>query len=320
MNGWPINGLLVRNDTTGYALVSVLMILLLLAGCGGEQDDSTDAASSADQMAEMHEGDTPEATAAAREPMLPVTASTVAYGSTDAGDSMTGYAAAPSRPDSVLDARGLDPATTNLPGLIVIHEWWGLNDNIRTTTRRLAGEGYRVLAVDLYGGAVGETPEEARDLMQLALEDRDLLRNNLRQAHEYLRTEADAPRVAVMGWCFGGGMALEAAISQPETLNGAVIYYGSLDRATEETLRPIEFPILGLFGGQDQSIPVENVRAFEQTLNDLGTDAEIHIYDDAGHAFANPSGSRYDAEAAAQAWDETTDFLRRTLYEPLGSE
>ena len=313
-----MNGLNVMGAPRRPLLAVLLLLLFALAGCvGGE---GTDAQSEADNMAEAHEGDTPEATATAGEPMLPVTARTAAYGTTDAGESMTGYAAAPSRPDSVLDARGLDPATTNLPGLIVIHEWWGLNDNIRAATRRLAGEGYRVLAVDLYGGAVGETPDEARDLMQLALEDRDLLRNNLEQAHAYLRTEAEAPRIAVLGWCFGGGMALEAAISQPEALNGAVIYYGSLDRATEETLRPIEFPILGLFGGQDQGIPVDDVRAFEQTLSDLGKDAEVHVYDDAGHAFANPSGTRYDAEAAEQAWNETTDFLRRTLYEPLGSE
>jgi carboxymethylenebutenolidase len=126
--------------------------------------------------------------------------------------------------------------------------------------------------------------------------------------------------VAVLGWCFGGGMALEAAISQPKALDGAVIYYGSVDRASREDLQPVDVPILGLFGAEDQGIPVADVRAFESTLQDLGKDVEIHVYEDAGHAFANPSGTRYNAEAASDAWDETTTFLNRVLYEPLNPE
>lgn len=305
-----------------FPLSIVLALVIALAGCGGSGSDTSDAdaEAAADDMAEMHEGDAPEATAAVREPMLPVTGGTVAYGTTDAGASITGYAAAPERPDSVLAARGLNPDTTALPGLIVIHEWWGLNDNIRAATRRLAGQGYRALAVDLYGSATADTPNEARDLMQLAMEDPGLVRSNLRQAHDFLREDGDAPRVAVLGWCFGGGMALEAAVSQPEALDGAVIYYGSVDRASREDLEAITFPILGLFGGQDASIPVESVRDFEATLNDVGTAVEIHVYDDAGHAFANPSGTRYNADAAADAWDETTTFLSRVLYEPLPTE
>lgn len=302
----------------GSTVVTALLVLgLLLTGCGGETEDDPSAASSANQMADAHEGDTPEATAAAQAPMLPVTASAMPYGNGADGEPITGYVAAPERPDSVLAARGLDPATTALPAIIAIHEWWGLNDNIRAATRRLAGEGYRVLAVDLYGGATADTPEEARDLMQLALQNRDRIHQNLRKAHDFLHTDADAPRVAVMGWCFGGGMTLEALIDQPKAFDGAVMYYGSLDRATRETLAPIDAPLLGLFGGEDPSIPVEDVRDVEAMLKDLGKDAEIHVYENAGHAFANPSGTRYQPEAAEAAWAETTDFLERTLYAPL---
>lgn len=264
-------------------------------------------------MQSAHEGDRPEATAAAREPVIPVTASTVSYGETDAGESITGYAAAPSRPDSVLEARGMNPDTANLPGLIVIHEWWGLNDNIRTATRRLAGEGYRAVAVDLYGGASAETPEEARDLMQTAMSNQDQLLANLEQAHTYLREETEAPSVAVMGWCFGGGMTLKAAVNEPTRFDGAVVYYGSPSGISREDLEPVDFPMIGFFGENDQAISAQEVRDLEQMLADLEKDAAFYYYD-AGHAFANPSGRNYDAEAAEDTWEKTTAFLQETLY------
>lgn len=289
----------------GWCLVAVVA---LTAGCGGSDSEYSD------DMAEQHADDTPEATAAAREPIIPVTGSTVSYATTDAGESITGYLAAPERPDSVLEARGLDPATANLPGIIVIHEWWGLNDNIRAATRRLAGEGYRALAVDLYRGATAETPDGAQDLMQTAMESPDNLTTNLEAATEFLRQEGSAPRVGIMGWCFGGGMALTGAIDQPQSLDALVIYYGRVRDAEQSELATLEMPIMAHFGASDSSIPMENVRAFEQMLNDLDKDAEVYTYDGAGHAFANPSGQNYDPEAAAQSWDRTTRFLRDALY------
>jgi carboxymethylenebutenolidase len=293
-------------------------LALLLAACGGSESPSPSEA--ADQMAEAHEGDSPQATAAAREPMIPVEGRPVMYFNPEmGGDPITGYMAEPVRPDSVLEARGLNPDEARLPGLIVIHEWWGLNDNIRTATRRLAGEGYRALAVDLYSGGQASDPSGARALMEQALQNKDLLMSNLAAAHEYLREDTGASRVGVLGWCFGGGMALQAAVAQPEALDAAVIYYGSVGDVDRSDLAPIDVPILGLFGGEDQNIPVEQVRAFEEMLADLGKDARIHVYQDAGHAFANPSGERYNAEAAADAWDKTTAFLQETLYGSAGS-
>lgn len=292
----------------------MLACVLLLGGCGGSGEGSY-----SDDMAEQHEGDTPDATAAAREPIIPVNASTVAYATTDAGDAITGYIAEPESPDSVLEARGMDPANANLPGLIVLHEWWGLNDNIRTATRRLAGEGYRALAVDLYGGSTADTPEGARELMQMAMKDQPQLLANLRAADTFLREEAGAPRVGVMGWCFGGGMALNAALDQPQSLDALVMYYGRIRDAAQTELAALQMPVMGHFGAEDESIPLENVRAFERTLEDLGKTAQIYTYRDAGHAFANPSGQSYNPEAAAQAWDRTTRFLRQHLYPDSGA-
>ncbi len=287
------------------ALVSVLV----LAGCG----DSDDAPSEAEEMAEGHEGDTPTATEAARKPAVPVEARPVTYHAFDEEDAVTGYVAAPAAPDSVLSAHGMDPANAHLPGIVVIHEWWGLNDNVRKATRRLAGEGYRVLAVDLYGDSTAQTPDQAQSLMQQATQDQEKLMANLRAADDHLRSEADASRVAVMGWCFGGGMAFRALADRPTAFDAAVPYYGTPGPMTEETLRALTTPVLAHFGRQDEVVSMKEVEALQSRIEEIDADVQIHLYD-AGHAFANPSGDSYDAEAASTAWSRTTEFLRTHLY------
>ncbi len=267
---------------------------LLLAACGGGGDD---AAASADtfqaRMAEEHEGDRPVASGAAdTSPAQAVSADTVTYATVD-GRRVSGYYAEP------------EAASDSLPGLIVIHEWWGLNDNIRSMTRRLAGEGYRALAVDLYYGAVASSPDSAGDLTSTVEQDEAL--SNLSQAHRWL-TERGAPRVASIGWCFGGGWSLRTALALPQDLDATVIYYGRLvtDPGRLETL---QMPLQGHFGAEDGSIPVDQVRRFETVLDSLGKTAEMHVYEGAGHAFANPSGERYAPEAAEQSWARTLQFL-----------
>lgn len=286
----------------------VLVVVALLTGCGSE-----DTESSAEQMAEGHEGDTPAATEAAREPTRPVDGREVAYGQTAAGDSITGYLATPSAPDSVLSARGNNSGTARLPGLVVIHEWWGLNDNIRTATRRLAGEGYRALAVDLYGDSTAQTPKQAQTIMQTATSNPEALRANVEAAHEYLQTEHEAPRVAVIGWCFGGGMTFRAVADRPTAFDAAVAYYGTPQAMTATVLEQMTTPILAHFGRQDEVVSSQQVEAFRSRLKGLEKDVQIFQYD-AGHAFANPSGERYDADAAEAAWNRTTAFLRTHLY------
>jgi carboxymethylenebutenolidase len=199
-----------------------------------------------------------------------------------------------------------------LPGLIVVHEWWGLNDGVRAMADRLAAEGYIVLAVDLFGGKTAEFPPDARELMLAALQKPQLAEDNLRQAYEFIRDTGGAPRIGSLGWCFGGAWALNAALMFPDDLDAAVIYYGQVP-ADEERLAPLNVPILGLFAENDRGIPVASVRSFEQALENLGKDYEIEIYPNVGHAFANPSGANYDAEAASLAWKRTVEFLRTKL-------
>ncbi len=198
------------------------------------------------------------------------------------------------------------------PALIVIHEWWGLNDWVKEQASKLADQGYVALAVDLYRGKVATTPEEAHELMRGVPEDR--AKRDLHAAFDFLKSQKNvkADRIGSIGWCMGGGYSLDVALQEP-TLAAAVINYGHL--ATDpESLKKINAAILGIFGGQDKGIPVEDVKKFEQTLKQLGKKIEIKIYPDAGHAFENPNNKAgYRAEDAADAWRITLDFLQRTL-------
>lgn len=194
------------------------------------------------------------------------------------------------------------------PGVIMIHEWWGLNDNIRDMARELAEEGYIVLAVDLYSGKVAETREEAQALRGALTLESALA--NMRSAAAYLKTHGVA-KVASLGWCFGGGKSLELALSG-ERLDATVIYYGELVSDMEK-LRSIRWPVLGIFGDKDQSIPVADVSSFKNALTQIGVQNEIHVYPGVGHAFANPSGTTYAPNETKDAWGKTLAFLNRVL-------
>lgn len=199
-------------------------------------------------------------------------------------------------------------APGDYPGVVMIHEWWGLNDNIRDMAERLAGEGYRVLAVDLYNGEVAGTPESARELVGGL--DQEEATANLQAATLFLEQQGSA-RVASLGWCFGGGQSLQLALSGAE-LDATVIYYGNLVTDQAE-LTAIDWPVLGIFGGEDTSIPVESVRGFQSALSDLGVENNIHIYPGVGHAFANPSGDNYAPSETQDAWTRTLEFLNEHL-------
>lgn len=253
-------------------------------------------------LAAVHQNDRPTPTAIARvEPKVAVTAENVDYATAN-GKIVTGYFATPQ-----------DQAEP-LPGIIAIHEWWGLNNNIKAMARRLAGEGYQVLAVDLYNGQTAETPDKASQLAQTVSENPQAAKENIRLAYQYLVEQKQAPTMGSIGWCFGGSWSLQTALLYPKELDAAVIYYGGqIGEATKEELAPLEVPILGIFGAEDSSIPVSTVEDFEATLDELGVTTEFHVYENAGHAFANPSGSRYVAKAAEKAWIETTEFLAEYL-------
>ncbi|MEO1589910.1 MAG: dienelactone hydrolase family protein [Cyanobacteria bacterium J06632_22] len=278
----------------------LLSAVLLVVGCA-VVSPSSELPQPADAMAELHQGDSPIASAAVGEvPEGAVTAEDVVYATLD-GQPFTGYLAKPVG------------ASEPLPGLIVIQEWWGLNDNIRAMTRRLANEGYAALAVDLYGGEVAETPDEARVLVQTALQDPALLTQNVVAAYGYLAEEQQAPTVGSIGWCFGGSWSLNTALALPTKLDAAVIYYGGQISTDPTVLEPLQMPIQGHFGELDSNPSPETVAAFEAALEGLGKDAEIYLYEGANHAFANPSGTRYNAEAAALAWARTITFFSEHL-------
>lgn len=286
-------------------LSPILLFALLLSACASEPSYD-------EQMAEQHRGDRPDATAIVMEPIIPVMSEEVTYGVGEDVE-LVGYFSEPIDADSVLTAMGRD-ADDNLPALILIHEWWGLNDNIRLMARRFAGEGFRVLAVDLYDGEVTTSPESAQAAMAHVSENPAAIDANIRAAFDYLAEQHGAGEIAVLGWCFGGTVALRSAVLLSDELDAAVIYYGRLSDMEREHLDRIEAPVLAFFGGQDESIPLDDVRAFESAMRELDKDADVHVYERAGHAFANPSGLNYDDDAAQASWGLTTHFLREHLY------
>ncbi|MCG3133144.1 MAG: hypothetical protein HMLKMBBP_00237 [Planctomycetes bacterium] len=201
-------------------------------------------------------------------------------------------------------------AKAPVPGVVVIHEWWGLNDHIRRCADRLAADGFAALAVDLYEGKVAATREEASALVKTVTEDRG--RDVIAAALRFLETSPDvrAPRTAALGWCFGGLWSLRTATDAP-SLDACVIFYGQpvTDRGR---LARVPCPVLGIYGSRDASIPQEKIDALRAALGDLGKSFTVRMWD-AEHAFANPSGPRYASQPAREAWDAARAFLGEHL-------
>jgi carboxymethylenebutenolidase len=198
------------------------------------------------------------------------------------------------------------------PAIVVIHEWWGLNDWVKDQANKLADQGYEALAIDLYRGKVATTPEEAHEIMRGVPEDR--AKRDLEAAFQYLQTQPGVKknRIGAIGWCMGGGYALDLALEEPQ-LAADVINYGHL--ATDpDALKKINAPVLGLFGAQDRGISPEDVKKFKEQMDKLGKKIDITIYPDAGHGFQNPvNGAGYKPEDTADAWKKITNFLADTL-------
>ncbi|MFY2561056.1 dienelactone hydrolase family protein [Corallococcus terminator] len=201
-------------------------------------------------------------------------------------------------------------AKAPLPAVLLIHEWWGLNPHIKHWADRLAANGYAALAVDLYEGKVATNSDEAMALRKAV--DPARATQVLKAAYVFLQDDARvrATRTGSLGWCFGGTWSLQAAMELPE-LDAAVMYYGHPVTDPKE-LASIRAPLLGIFGTKDASIPPETVQEFREALNVAGVRHRI-IELEGEHAFANPSGKRYDERAAAMAWAETSMFLEHHL-------
>ena len=196
------------------------------------------------------------------------------------------------------------------PAVVVIHEWWGLNQHIKYWCDRLAADGYAALAVDLYGGKVATTRDDA--MKQMRSVDADAAKKTLLSAYEFLADDkrVRAKKRGCVGWCFGGGWSLQLAMAAPD-LDAAVIYYGRLVNDPDQ-LKTIRAPVLGVFGNQDRGIPPAAVDAFEEGLKEAGVKQEILRYD-AQHAFANPSSGRYDEKSAEDAWERVRKFFAAKL-------
>jgi carboxymethylenebutenolidase len=196
----------------------------------------------------------------------------------------------------------------NYPGIVMIHENRGLRPEIKTTAENLAKEGFTVLAVNLLGG-VAEDQTGAKELTSKFNQETGT--KNMKAAVKYLK-ENGATKIASLGWCYGGKQSILLSISG-EKLDATVVYYGGGMELTAEALKPIAWPVLGVFGDEDKNPSPEQVKTFTTSLNNLGIKNEIYSYPKVGHAFANPSGANYAPEPTADAWKKTLAFLDNSL-------
>ncbi|MFT5174394.1 MAG: carboxymethylenebutenolidase [Gammaproteobacteria bacterium] len=192
--------------------------------------------------------------------------------------------------------------------ILLVHEWWGLNAQIKSVAADFAQQGYVALAADLYDRKVADTPEQARAYMQSV--DSDLATQTVAARVEWLRKhDASNGKIATIGWCFGGGWSLNASIAAP--VDATVIYYGNVKK-TAQQLKSLRGPVLGHFATEDKWINRGMVSAFEQAMAAAGKQYTNHWYE-AQHAFGNPSSARYDEANAALAWKRTVEFLANAM-------
>ena len=249
----------------------------------------------ADAMHAAHGRETPTATPAALiAPRASVVGTDVMYG-TVGGRMLHGYMAKPA-----------GTAASNGRAIIVVHEWWGLNSNIKAIVDRYAGEGYTVLGVDLFG-RVATTPDTAMVLYQTAMKDVPAGEQNIAAAIAYLKAQG-ARKIGSVGYCFGGHWSLRTGLVGGNDVQAVVMYYGAPITERAQLAR-LKAPVLGLFGGLDKGIPVDSVRAMERSMKANGRTVAITVYADANHAFANASGQAYNAAAAEDAWKKSLKFF-----------
>ncbi len=223
----------------------------------------------------------------------------------------------PSGTETVTGYLALPEGAGRKPAIIVIPEWWGLNDFIRGKSDDFARKGYVALAVDLYRGKVATDSDTAHQLMRGLPEDRAM--RDLKAAFDYLRSrdDVDATHIGSVGWCMGGGYSLALALAQPK-LAGAVIYYGRLV-TDDAAIKTLAVPLLGNFGGQDKGIPRVSVQDFEKNTKAAGKSVDFKIYPDAGHGFASSKDPGTFRAADAKDADARTDaFFEKILKKSRG--
>ncbi|MDP6707210.1 MAG: dienelactone hydrolase family protein [Alphaproteobacteria bacterium] len=194
------------------------------------------------------------------------------------------------------------------PTVLLVHEWWGLNDQIKAVAAEFAGLGYHALAVDLYDGNVGTTRDEARSYMKSVKSDEAV--DTLVSWAAWLKKHENASgKIGTVGWCFGGGWSLMTGIKTP--VDATVVYYGNVARTATE-LKSLKGPVLGHFASRDKWINQKMVSGFEKEMTSAGKALTVHWYE-ADHAFANPTSARYDEGDAKLAWQRTQTFFEQHL-------
>ncbi len=192
------------------------------------------------------------------------------------------------------------------PGIVVIQEWWGLDEHVRDVTRRFARQGYMAIAPDLYHGDVVNEPSEAQKLA-MGL-DRSRAVRDTRAAIEYIKScDQSNGSVGVIGYCLGGGVSLLTA-TQDDAVSATVVYYGGIPDPADQ-LDSVNAPVLAIFGSDE----AERANTLETELNNRGKSVQKHIYEGATHGFFNDSGQGHHAEASADAWDKTLAFLKANV-------
>lgn len=215
------------------------------------------------------------------------------------GDQVPGYLA---RPES----------GENLPAVVVIQEWWGLNAHIKDVVDRFAQAGFVALAPDLYRGAVAKEPDEAR---KLAMElDHPQAIVDIQGAVNYLISQPDVlpQKAGVVGFCMGGGLSLLMS-TEGKDIGAVVVFYGGRGQVDDDQASRVSAPILGHFGEEDHGIPIDLVRANEAKIKEHNKTIEFHIYPDAPHAFFNNERASYREEASKLAWERTLDWFHKYL-------
>ncbi|MGE5276927.1 MAG: dienelactone hydrolase family protein [Acidobacteriota bacterium] len=224
----------------------------------------------------------------------------------------------PSGSETVSGYLAVPEGSGKKPAIVVIQEWWGVNDFVKQKVDHFAAEGYVALAPDLYRGKVATDADQAHQLMRGLPEDQALRDMKAAVASLRARPDVDPARIASIGWCMGGGYSLALAFAEP-TLAGAVVYYGRL--VTDQTvIAGLKVPLLGNFGGRDQGISPDSVRAFADRARASGKSVDFKIYPDAGHAFASSRDPKvFRAEDAKDADARAEAFLAKVLKGKSGS-
>ncbi|HEX7333337.1 MAG TPA: dienelactone hydrolase family protein [Pyrinomonadaceae bacterium] len=205
-----------------------------------------------------------------------------------------------------------EPKQGGGPGVVVIQEWWGLVDHIKDVCDRFAAEGFVALAPDLYHGKTTKSPDEAGKLMMAMRIDE--AERDLSAAVDYLSTldSTTSEKAGVVGFCMGGALALYTATKNPK-IGACVVFYGGHPKVKPD-LPNLHAPVLGLYAGKDDFVTPESARDLERQLKDLGKQIDVNIYNDTDHAFFNDTRPEvYNAEAAADSWKRTVEFLRKHL-------